>query len=146
MMASRILPAGRYWITINHDSNFGTWQGWLDAFKDSIRVETTQSVDAAGSDPAYEFYIFVTSKDLIWERGDIPTVAGPNIKSKADTLDREDPTPDLTDRLHDTISELGNEAKSAAKLLTWIAFIGLGIYAYSQLKKTPNSQKGRQKA
>jgi hypothetical protein len=135
-MANRILPAGRYWITVNHDDQFGTWQGWLDAMKDSVHVETTESV--TDSDIPYEFYIFTTSKDLVWERGDQPTIAGPEIKARIDTVQRPDPEPDFTDKIHDTVLELEREAKSAAKILTWAVVIGLGIYAFSQLKhQTP---------
>jgi hypothetical protein len=100
----RILAPGRYWMSVPSDEQIGTWLGWLDAFKDSVHVEETE--DHTEQDPPWFFYIWTTSKPLVWERGDWPTVAGANIKSSGDTVQKPDLPLNFPDSLANTLSGL----------------------------------------
>lgn len=120
-----ILPKGRYWFTVNRDDKLGTWLGWLDAFKDSVHVENTSSRPEEDGSPAWDFYIFSTSKDLLWERSDHPTKAGPEIQSVADTVQRPEPIKDIPDVIVDTLHDAPDVVRTAAVVLGLAAF-GLG--------------------
>lgn len=128
--AARILPKGRYWITINHDDQQGTWLGWLDALKDDIHVENTSSREAEGYAPAWDFYIFTTDKDLIWLRDDAPSIAGPDIKSVQDTVQRPDPEPDITDQISDAAKKAGKGVADALNTFVVVgaAAVGLAVF------------------
>jgi len=125
-VSARLLPAGRYWFTVNHDDQYGTWLGWLDAFKDHVHVENTSSREAEGDSPAWDFYIFTTDKDLIWERGDHPTKAGPEIKSVEDTITRPAPSPDLIDTIPSP-GDIGKKVASGIGTMATIIAAGVAI-------------------
>ena len=89
------LPVGRYWIDVSKEPvPLGTWQGFLAASSGFVHVETTED------DPDFSFFIFTTSKELVWPEGiGFPSIAGPDIKSRADTVQRPDPQPDFIDTI-----------------------------------------------
>jgi hypothetical protein len=89
------LPVGRYWIDISKEPvPMGTWQGFLGAATGFVHVESTED------DETQSFYIFTTTKELVWPDGiGSPSIAGPAIKSKADTVQRPDPEPDAIDQI-----------------------------------------------
>lgn len=108
----RILAPGRYWMSVPSDEQIGTWLGWLNAFKDSVKVEETE--DHTAQDPPWFFYIWTTNQPLVWERGDWPTKAGPNIKSSQDTVQKPDLPLDFPDAL----------AASLTGLPWWVPWVG----------------------
>ena len=140
---TRILPKGRYWISIVSDDNEGTWLGWLDAFRDSVHVEVTEDHDPGvlESGKPWKFYIFTTSKDLVWERGDFPNDAPASIKSSNDTVDRPNYQLDFPDRLDEFTKRAAASLSSTVGVLTWGLVIGLGVYAYVNLRKTPKRKE-----
>lgn len=89
------IPAGRYWIEVSTEPvPMGTWLGFLDAAKGFVHVDNTES------DDAFAFSIFTTTKTLVWPDGiGFPNVAPASIKSRADTVQRADPEPDVTDQI-----------------------------------------------
>lgn len=79
------LPAGRYWLDVAN-AKAPIFDGWLEAFKASARVENTEA------SPETQFYIFSTTAPLVW-LGPVlgfPTIAPASIRSKADTVQRPD--------------------------------------------------------
>lgn len=119
------LPAGRYWIDVSKDPvPLGTFQGFLSAFKEFIHVGVTED------DPEFSFFIFTTSKPLVWPQGiGYPTIAGPEVKSRADTVQRPDPEKDVTDLL----PTAGDLVKGAENALFWLAVIVGGAVAFKLL-------------
>jgi hypothetical protein len=115
------LPAGRYWIDVSNEPvPLGTWQGFVSAFKDFVHIEST--VD----DGVHSWFLFTTSKPLVWPEGiGFPTVAGPEIRSRADTVQRPDPVPDFLDSLpsaRDIASGIGNAVTIGAAGLAVLIF------------------------
>jgi hypothetical protein len=119
------LPAGRYWIDVSKEPKpLGTFEGFLSAFADFIHVESTED------DPEFSLYIFNTSKPLVWPEGiGYPTIAGADIKSRADTVQRPDPEKDVTD----VIPTAGDLVKGASNALFWLALVVGGAVVFKLL-------------
>jgi hypothetical protein len=119
---NHILPKGRYWIDISKEpKELGTFEGFLSAFKDSIHVDSTEE------DDAFAWYLFTTAKDLVWPEGiGRPTIAGPNIHSRSDTVQRGDPEKDFIDTLP-TAGDIGKAASKAASTFLQTAAVVGGI-------------------
>jgi hypothetical protein len=128
------LPAGRYWIDVSKEPvPFGTWQGFLSAFPESIHVDNTEE------DDEFAFSIFTTTKSLVWPEGiGYPTIAGSSIKSRADTVQRPDPEPDLTDQLP-TVKQLVSGVGDTVKLVAVVVGIIVAV-------KLLSSGRGRKTA
>lgn len=127
------LPAGRYWIDVSKEPvPFGTWQGFLSAFPEFVHVDATEE------DEAFAFSIFTTSKALIWPEGiGYPTIAGPGIKSRADTVQRPDPELDTLDQIptvKDLVSGVGDTVKLVAVVVGII--IAVKVLSGGRGKKT----------
>lgn len=92
----RPLPVGRYWIDVLEVSK-NKWLGWRDAFvpKGDAFVEVTEDIPATSDSAARQFVIFNTKKELVWpdDMGIGVNVAGPEIRSSADTVKGVDLTP-----------------------------------------------------
>lgn len=110
-----VLPTGRYWIDVSTEPTpMGTWLGFLDAAKGFVHVENTET------DDDFAFSIFATTKPLIWPEGiGTPTDAPPNIKSRADTVQRPDPEPDFLDTVP-TGAQIFAGISDTAKLVVWV--------------------------
>lgn len=120
-----ILPKGRYWIDVSKDpKQLGTFEGFLSAFKDSIHVDSTEE------DDDFAWYLFTTAKDLVWPEGiGRPTIAGPNIHSRSDTVQRGDPEKDFTDTLP-TTTDIGKAVGSAVQTATIVVVIAIGAAVF----------------
>lgn len=120
------LPAGRYWIDISKEPvPLGTWQGFLSAFHGFVHVDTTEE------DDAFAFSIFTTSKALVWPDGiGYPTIAGPNIKSRDDTVQAPDPEPDLTDQIP-TVKQLVSGVGDTVKIVAVVVGIIIAVKVLS---------------
>lgn len=124
-----ILPKGRYWIDVSKDpKELGTFEGFLSAFKEFVHVEVTDDV---ADDQSYRpFYIFTTDKDLVWPEGiGRPTIAGPNIRSRADTVQRPDPEKDLLDELP-TAGDIGKAAGTFVQTAAVVAGVGIIVLLF----------------
>lgn len=116
------LPAGRYWIDVSKEPvPLGTWQGFLSAFAEFVHVDTTEE------DEDFAFSIFTTSKALVWPEGiGYPTIAGADIKSRADTVQRPDPEPDLIDQIP-TVKQIVSGVGDTVKLVAVVVGIIVAV-------------------
>jgi hypothetical protein len=125
----RPLPAGRYWIDV-FDKNRDVWEIWRNAMAHvgHLKVQHTESFDAVGDNEPHDFLIFSTNAETIgWpEQIQGPNVAGPEIQSSDDTLDRPDPTPEIIDQLSTAV---GSATSGAKTVLT----VGLGVAVVAAL-------------
>lgn len=127
------LPAGRYWIDVSKSpKSLGTFLGFLDAHKGFVHVEATED------DPEFSWYLFSTTKDLIWPEGiGYPTVAGADIKSRADTVQRADPEKDVIDQLPtagDIVSGVKSSLTGAVSLVAAVVAAALAIRLLNKKK------------
>ena len=108
------IPPGRYWIIVNNPGNIADFDSWLRDMQGGVRVETT-SLDRRGS-ASSQFIIFNVpegrSPFLSAVQFGFPNIAGPEIRSREDVIQRPDPIMDPLDRLPDPLEA----AKSAAQL------------------------------
>lgn len=98
------LPPGRYWVDVfdrvalsgpfagtNEQQSF---REWLKAFSFTLHVEATETHD---SDPPRDWYLFRVEQPTPWLGPGFPTIATPDVKSSADTVQRPDPEKDPLD-------------------------------------------------
>jgi len=116
------LPVGRYWIDVQN-AKAEEFNGFLASHKTTIHTEVTEGDGAEGGTT---FYIFSVSKPVTWLpiNFGFPTIAGPEIKSKSDTVQRPDLPKNALDDLDTTLTQLGMFAK-----------LGLGILALGLIAK-----------
>ncbi len=136
------LPDGRYWVDV-FDPHREAFNGWLADNKDSVRVENTESDES--SNPAQSFYLFSVKNHVQVPGGTstifvpvnwdaktfgFPTIAPPNVKSKADTVQKPDLPPDGLDGLGNALGSGG----LMAGLESGLKIAGYGIGAWLLLK------------
>jgi hypothetical protein len=125
----RPLPGGRYWLDV-FAKNRPAWEIWSSAMKAVGRLKIThsESFAAIGDSEEHDFLIFETDAETIgWpEELGSPTIAGPEIQSSADTVQRPDPMPDPIDQ----ISQVASSAASGAKT---VLTVGLGVAVVAAL-------------
>lgn len=108
------LPPGRYWVDVFElDSpNFSTW---LATNKATVRIVSTEHHDADSGGPARDWVLFEVSAATPWNGPGLPTIADPSVTSSSDTVQRPDPSPDVSTTLEQGIERLG------ASSTGWIA-------------------------
>ena len=104
------LPPGRYWQDI-FAPNFDAFHAWLVANKESVHVEVAQSF--SGKEPEMnipnaidrEFYIFTVSDPVTWDQTHwgFPTLAGKNVTTSDDTVQRPPKEKDILDQVSDAL-------------------------------------------
>lgn len=99
----RPLPVGRYWADI-FPAQQPKWGAWISVQRNAgnASIEATEHFDAIGDSEAHDFVIWNTTAETIWpddEMGFLPNVAGPGIRSSADTVQRPEPEPDALGRI-----------------------------------------------
>jgi hypothetical protein len=122
------LPAGHYWIEVSTDPKVaGTFQGFLDASKGFVHVDTTTQ------DPDFTFYVFTTTKDLIWPAGiGSPNIAAASVKARSDVQT----IPDLPKEAADTIdtSKILAGVGTISKVLLWSVAAVAAYEVFKMLK------------
>ncbi len=123
------VPVGRYWIDVQN-SKTDEFNGFLASHSKSIHTDTTEG--DSSEEGGTTFYIFKVLTPVTWlpVNFGFPTIAGPEVKSKSDTVQRPDLPKNPLDDLDDTLSKLGSVAK-----------IGLGILGLGLLAKYLGSNK-----
>lgn len=125
----RPLPVGRYWIDV-FESSRTMWETWLRvAGGANVRVEHTEDFPANDGGPARQFVIFATTAETMWpdaEMGFAPNVAGPEVQSSSDTVQRPDP-PKPIDYSLPTLSNV------SSGMTTALTFVGVSILAVGSL-------------
>lgn len=117
------LPAGKYWVDV-FDPHTSPFLAWLSKNQANLTVNTTERIQG---DPEGNWILFTVRSPILWEGPGYPTIAGPNVVSKADTSER--PPPEKEPSLDDVIDKVGfNSAK--------LVLIGLGaVLALKLFKK-----------
>jgi hypothetical protein len=122
------IPPGRYWILVNGPGNIADFDNWLRDMAGAARVETT-SLARRGSASA-QFIIFRVPDGrapfLNAEQFGFPNVAGPEIQSVQDVIDRPDEQPDPLDRIPDPL-EFAKEKANQAFLLAAVIVLILAL-------------------
>jgi hypothetical protein len=126
----RPLPAGRYWLDV-FASKRPAWEVWSTAMKNvgRLNVTHTESFEATDGGEARDFVIFETDAETIgWpESVGSPTIAGKNIQSSADTVQRPDPELEPLDALSAAASSVGTATKTAIGVGVAIGVVALGL-------------------
>lgn len=120
----RPLPPGRYWVDV-FASNTGL-AAWFSAMSQMNRVvvEHSEHFEPIDGAEAREFVIFSTATEVLWPDEVVkvaPNVAGPKIKSSADTVQRPDPEKDPLDNL-----PKGSDLAAAVKVVG-VALGGIAV-------------------
>lgn len=103
------IPGGRYWVDV-FEKNRVAFDAWLDwcVKQDLAMVETTESFEDEGR----AFVIFVVDSDSAPWPNDEPlppvNIAGPGIKTSADTVQRPDPPKDPASQIGDMFGRIGS--------------------------------------
>lgn len=132
------LPVARYWVTA-----FGNKQDVLDTFLHlqsqlgNVQTVTTEGIDATSDHPAGSFYIFIVKKpDAVpWDGAQFgfPNLAGADIKSLSDTVNRPDKPLDGLDQLGNLLGTPGGEGLLGG-IGSGLKLAGYGIAGYLLLK------------
>lgn len=107
----RPLPAGRYWADIFPQNRiaFDAWVNVAGA-AGAIHGEVSEHFDARDGAPEHDFVIFTTNRELVWPDADMgfaPNVAGPDVHSSEDTVQKPPPTPSAADQLSAGLESVG---------------------------------------
>jgi hypothetical protein len=101
----RPLPAGRYWVDI-FERDRPQWAAWISVQQNAgnAKVEATEHFPGDESKDLEErdWVLFVTTAETVWPDADMglaPNIAGKDVHSSTDTIDRPPPEPDPLERL-----------------------------------------------
>ncbi len=116
------LPIARYWITA-----FGDKEPLLAQYLKTqssagfLRVTITEHIEETSDHPSGSFFVFVvkTAKAVPWpgQLFGFPNLAGADIKSLADTVDR----PDLPNDGFDDLGDLLQKVADTGSTIAWVA-------------------------
>ena len=119
------IPAGRYWILVNGPGNIADFDAWIRDMQGAVRVETS-SLGRRGAD-SVAFIIFNVPAGrapfLNAAQFGFPNVAGPEVQSVQDVVQRPDEPADPLDRIPDPLEYAKEKAEQAAFLLAAIILI-----------------------
>jgi hypothetical protein len=120
---ARPLPIGRYWAIVR-PRNLLQFEAWL-AFaraRSAVAVEVSSHFDETTDGEAFDFAIWQTNTLLVWpdvDMGFAPNVAGPDVHSYDDTVQKPPPA---------TASEiLGLDELASATKVTLAVVGGLAV-------------------
>lgn len=131
----RPLPAGRYWIDV-FPQHRPKWDAYVAvmAQRGSLGVETTQYFEPVDGAPEHTFVIFRTKEELVWpddEMGFAPNVAGPEIQSSDDTVQKPDPAPDPLKQLNDW----GNAFSKVLGVVVGVSLVAAAVVVVTTVAK-----------
>lgn len=109
------LPAGRYWVDVFAPQE-DAFQAWLQKNKANVAVTTTETFDPIDGYPGRVWRLFEVSAPVTWEGPGFPTIAGADVQTAADTVQRPDPQKDPLDKL----SDYGANVGTTAKAILWV--------------------------
>jgi len=119
------LPVGRYWLDVPANKT-GDFNGYLAASTDRVKVETTEGEGEGGT-----FYIFRVLQPVPWFAVNFgfPNTAGPEVKSRADTIQAPDLPKDGLDQVGDALEGVGK----TGKVIVSVALVAGGVYLLGKL-------------
>lgn len=138
----RPLPPGRYWVDI-FPQHRPKWDAYVAvmAQRGALGVQTTQYFEAVDGAPEHTFVIFVTTEELVWpdaEMGFAPNVAGPEIQSSDDTVQKPEPSPD-------PFTQVNAWGKEIGKLVTVVVGVSLAALAVVVVTSVASKQAKRRR-
>jgi hypothetical protein len=140
MMRTNPLPIGDYWVDV-FAKDWTTFRAWLEKNKATLQVKSTESTSVDGTekdaqgDPARDWYLFHVSAPTKWEGPGYPTIATPDVKSSADTVQRPAPELDPLQKLEKGVSDLGAVGGTVGKVVMGAAVVGvLGLVGWFAFK------------
>jgi hypothetical protein len=95
-----------------------------------VSIEVTQHFDGIDGAPGHDFVIFSTpSENVAYEAAGLPspTIAGPEIQTSDDTVQKPPPEPDPLDQLSDAAAGIGQTAKVAVGVGVAVVVVVAGI-------------------
>ena len=81
------LPIGRYWVDV-FDSKESAFQNWLKAHKAEVQVISAETFEPVDNYEGRVWRLFKVTAPVQWEGPGLPTIAGPDVNSSADTGQR----------------------------------------------------------
>ena len=126
---TRPLPAGRYWADI-FPQNRPAWSAWISLNQNSgkAKLVTTEHTDPVAGAPEHDFVIFETTDQLVWPddvMGFAPNIAGPNVTSSDDTVDKPEPSADPIDQFGKLTQGIYAAGAIAAGLIVLVGVFSL---------------------
>jgi hypothetical protein len=117
------IPAGRYWLDLIGDEKRVRFEGAVSGLNSAhpglVHVESTvhHSADEPGATQPRDWVLFALSAPTIWDFSiGTPTIAGANVHSEADTIQRPDPEPDITTRIDNAL----RSSQQAVQTIAWV--------------------------
>lgn len=134
----RPLPVGRYWADI-FPAQQAKWGAWISVQRNAgnATIEETEHFDASGDSPEHDFVIFTTSAETVWPDEDMkfaPNIAGSEIRSSADTVQRPPPEPDALGRIDAWGRSVGRALMTAGAVAGGLIVL-VGLLAVAKRKK-----------
>lgn len=119
------LPVGRYWLDVP-ESKTSDFNGYLAASIERVKVEVTEGEGEHGT-----FYIFRVLSPVPWFATNFgfPNTAGPEVKSRADTVQAPDLPKDGLDQVSDALDSVGN----AGKVIVSVALVAGGVFLLAKM-------------
>jgi hypothetical protein len=105
------LPIGRYWVDVFTPQE-AAFQDWLKRNKGNVAVTTTESFEPIDDYPGRVWRVFEVNAPVPWEGPGFPTIAGADIKSSDDTVQRPPKEKEPLDKLSDYGADVGKTAKT----------------------------------
>lgn len=134
------LPVARYWVTA-----FGEKEPALAAYlhlhsrQGSAQVTVTEHIDETSDHPAGSFFVFIIKRpDMVTWNAELfgfPNLAGADITSLADTVDRPDMPGDGFDAIGDFVKEAAGAAGDVVKAVAALALGFGGLWLLSRMGK-----------
>lgn len=132
------LPAGRYWVDVFTPQE-AAFQAWLQKNKSNVAVTTTESFDPIDSYPGRVWRLFEVNAPVSWEGPGFPTIAGANVQTSGDTVQRPDPQKDPLDRFTDYGTEVGKTAKAVLWVVGGVVALVVGGVIVTRYLPAPRS-------
>lgn len=128
------LPVGRYWVDV-FTSKEAAFQNWLRAHKAEVQVISAETFEPIDDYEGRVWRLFKTTAPVPWEGPGLPTIAGPDVNSSADTAQRP---PKEKDPL-DTIDVSLDRVKKTAWIVGAVVVVAIGgaLIYYMPRRPTP---------
>jgi hypothetical protein len=130
------LPPGRYWVDV-FASKEAAFQNWLKAHKAEVQVISSETFEPIDDYEGRVWRLFKTTAPVPWEGPGLPTIAGADVNSSADTAQRPPPEKDLLDTID--VPLYYSRAKTALWIAGAVAVVAVGgaIIYYMPRRREP---------
>lgn len=112
------LPVGVYWKDI-FEADGPAFSAWIKKSAGSVLIRTTEHI---AGDPPRDWVLFEVKTPAHWDGPGFPDIAGPDVKTAADTVQAPPPEKDVLDQL-DAKDPLGLKTVAGNILLVGAAAV-----------------------